>query len=346
MPLNKIVLKNFTVFDKLELELSEGINIFVGENGKGKTHLMKVLYSACQAVDKRVSFAQKIVQCFLPDDHRISRLVRRKQGNNDALIRITGNSTHSGEPKAIAAKFNIKTKKWDAEIIGEDGWEKLFQDLTSTFIPAKEILSNAYNLNAAVEKNNVAFDDTYLDIVNSAKIDISVGKNTSSKRSMLSQIEQIIDGKVFFNSQRDEFYLKHGNANLEFNLVAEGIRKIALIWQLVKNGTLEKGSVLFWDEPEANINPIHIPIIVDMFLALQRNGVQIFIATHDYILAKYIEVKANKIDHIKFYSLFEDEGIVCCDTSSKFSTLKHNSIVSAFDILLDEIYKRQVNGDE
>ena len=32
-------------------------------------------------------------------------------------------------------------------------------------------------------------------------------------------------------------------AKLEFNLVAEGLRKIALLWQLIKNGTLEKGSV-------------------------------------------------------------------------------------------------------
>lgn len=42
------------------------------------------------------------------------------------------------------------------------------------------------------------------------------------------------------------FYLKKGSSKQEFNLVSEGIRKMALIWQLVKNGMLEKGSVLFW----------------------------------------------------------------------------------------------------
>lgn len=345
MPLSKITLNSFTVFDHLELEFSGGLNVFVGVNGKGKTHIMKILYSACQAADKRVSFGQKIVRCFLPDDHRISRLIRRKQGNNDALIRVTGSSGANGESKILTAKFNLKTKKWDAEISGEDGWERLFQDLTSTFIPAKEILSNAYNLNAAVEKNNVTFDDTYLDIVNSAKIDISVGKNANAKQLMLNDIERIIEGKVYFDPQRDEFYLKHGNSKLEFNLVAEGIRKIALIWQLVKNGTLEKGSVLFWDEPEANINPIHIPIVVDILLALQRNGVQIFIATHDYILAKYIEIKASEDDQVNYYSFYENDGSVCCDTSSGFSTLKHNPIISAFDVLLDEVYKEQVSGN-
>lgn len=33
----------------------------------------------------------------------------------------------------------------------------------------------------------------------------------------------------------------------------------------------------FWDEPEANINPLYISIIVDMLLELQRKEVQILL---------------------------------------------------------------------
>ena len=40
-----IHLQNFTVFRDVQLEFSPGINAFVGENGTGKTHLMKVLYA-------------------------------------------------------------------------------------------------------------------------------------------------------------------------------------------------------------------------------------------------------------------------------------------------------------
>lgn len=78
---------------------------------------------------------------------------------------------------------------------------------------------------------------------------------------------------------------------MEFNLVAEGLRKIALLWQLIKNGTLEKGSVLFWDEPEANINPKYIPVLAELLIMSESEGVQIFVSTHDYFLSKYIEVK-------------------------------------------------------
>ena len=62
---------------------------------------------------------------------------------------------------------------------------------------------------------------------------------------MSSKIEQIIAGRVSLNDKRDEFYLRRGSSVFEFSLVAEGIRKIALLWQLVKNGILVDGSVLF-----------------------------------------------------------------------------------------------------
>ncbi len=65
--------------------------------------------------------------------------------------------------------------------------------------------------------------------------------------------------------------------------------------------------MLFWDEPEANINPIHIPVLVDMLLILQRDGVQVFISTHDYFLAKYIEVKRESQDSVAFYSFYTQE---------------------------------------
>lgn len=74
MPLRKLFLKDFTAFDELELELefSPGLNIFIGLNGTGNTHVMKVLYSACRTVDRKVSFPQKLVSCFGTEAHKIS----------------------------------------------------------------------------------------------------------------------------------------------------------------------------------------------------------------------------------------------------------------------------------
>lgn len=336
MAIEKLELENFTVYEGLEASFDSGINVLIGENGTGKTHVMKVLHSACQATDPGVSFTHKLVRTMLPDEYKISRLIRRKQGNHVTKIRVV--ASEEGRKKAISTEFNNKTKKWEAAVKGEEAWERDLKDLRSTFIPAKEILSNSYNLGAAVDKNNVRFDDTYIDIINSAKIDISVGKNTAEKERQLNRIESITEGKTYYDSKEDEFYLKIGNSKQEFNLVAEGIRKMSLLWQLIKNGALEKGTVLFWDEPEANINPVHIPVIVELLLELQRNGVQVFVATHDYMLAKYFEVKRTDGDSVKFHSFYKENGQVKYECNNNFGTLKHNTIVEAFNKLLDEIY--------
>jgi len=339
MIIKRIKLENYTVFENQQVEFGQGINVFVGENGTGKTHILKALYSACQSVDKKISFSHKLVSTMLPDDYKISRLITRKQGNRSALIRVTAGEPDVVQERVLTASFHGNTKKWDAEVTGESGWEESFAGVSSIFIPAKEILSHSYNLNAASEKNNVRFDDTYLDIINAAKVDISVG-NSASKDAMLKKIQEMTHGTVVYDVKRDEFYLKSGSSKQEFNLVAEGIRKMALLWQLVKNGTLEKGSILFWDEPEANINPMYISIIVEMLLELQRKGVQIFISTHDYMIASYFEVKKIEGDSIVFHSLSHDvtAGEIKYSKSEKFADLKDNAIISAFNKLLDEIY--------
>lgn len=340
MIIKKIKLENYTVFENCQIEFGSGINILIGENGTGKTHILKALYSACQSVEPKTSFSQKLVSTMLPDDYKISRLITRKPGNRVGMLRITAEEPTIQQKRELKASFHGKTKKWDAEVTGENGWEESFAGMSSIFIPAKEILSHSYNLNAASEKNNVRFDDTYLDIINAAKVDISVGRNNENKDALLKKIQKMTHGTVLYDANRDEFYLKSGSSKQEFNLVAEGIRKMALLWQLVKNGTLEKGSILFWDEPEANINPKYIPIIVEMLLELQRKGVQIFISTHDYMIASYFEVKKQDGDDIVFHALSHTGGIsdIQYEKADKFANLKNNAIVTAFNTLLNDIY--------
>ncbi|KEI04170.1 AAA family ATPase [Clostridium botulinum] len=93
MTITRVSLENFTVFNKLDLDFSDGINIFIGENGCGKTHLMKAIYSACQAVRTDISFPHKLVRVFKPDDLRIGRLTKRKAGNGTTKMKFFSEST-------------------------------------------------------------------------------------------------------------------------------------------------------------------------------------------------------------------------------------------------------------
>ena len=68
-----------------------------------------------------------------------------------------------------------------------------------------------------------------------------------------------------------------------FELEAEGLKKIGLLWQLLMTDNLNEDSILIWDEPEANLHPKFLPKIVECLLELSRHGVQIFLSTHNYI---------------------------------------------------------------
>ncbi|MEI7590999.1 MAG: AAA family ATPase, partial [Deltaproteobacteria bacterium] len=62
--LDKIRFDKFTAFEKLEIKFSTGINIFVGENGTGKTHILKAAYAACDIAKSKGGFAEKINNVF------------------------------------------------------------------------------------------------------------------------------------------------------------------------------------------------------------------------------------------------------------------------------------------
>lgn len=110
MIIKKIKFQNYTVFEDHQIEFSPGVNIIIGENGTGKTHLIKALYSACQSTDKKTSFSHKLVMTMLPDDYKISRLITRKTGNRTASIRVIAGEQDGSRDRVLSAFFHGKTK--------------------------------------------------------------------------------------------------------------------------------------------------------------------------------------------------------------------------------------------
>lgn len=75
-----------------------------------------------------------------------------------------------------------------------------------------------------------------------------------------------------------------GKGEFEMGLVSEGYRKLATIIYLISSGSLNENSILFWDEPETNMNPMMIKPIAEAVAKLAEMGVQVFITTHDYFV--------------------------------------------------------------
>ena len=97
-------------------------------------------------------------------------------------------------------------------------------------------------------------------------------------------------GKVELDAN-GRFYLKtSGQGRIEMPLVAEGIRKLAMLARLIATGSLLGSGYLFWDEPEANLNPRLIKSVATAILCLARNGIQVFVATHSLFLLRELEI--------------------------------------------------------
>jgi AAA15 family ATPase/GTPase len=130
---------------------------------------------------------------------------------------------------------------------------------------------------------------------------------------------------------------------LEFTLLAEGIRKLGLLWILIQNGTLLDGSVLLWDEPEANLNPKLMRTVVQILIALQRLGVQVFITTHNYNLLKEFDLQLESQDRVLFHSLYRNaERNIVASSFTAYDNLQPNAIDDTLGGLADREIRQQM----
>ena len=83
MAVTGIRLEHFTAFDELNLQPSRGVNVFVGANGTGKTHLLKVAYAACDAARQEMRFADKLARVFARHEARRKYFKDLEAGRKD-----------------------------------------------------------------------------------------------------------------------------------------------------------------------------------------------------------------------------------------------------------------------
>ena len=337
MTITRLRFDRFTAFEKLNFQPSQGINVLVGANGTGKTHLMKVAYVACDVSKTGNSFAEKLINVFLPSGRSIGRLAKRRKKSTQCSLQIyRGN-------KSIRASFSSHATIPDsATITGAKNWAS--EPVECVYIPVKEMLANAPGFRSLYSQREIAFEEIYSDILDRAYRPALRGPADSTRKRLLTILRRIIDGRV--TATKEEFFLRSKSGNLEFALLAEGMRKLGLLWLLIQNGTLLGGSVLFWDEPETNLNPKLFGPLVEILLELQRVGVQIFIATHDYAILKELDLQARETDDLTFHSLYREENSndIACQISHSYLNIHPNAIAEAYGDLYDREVKRSLSG--
>ena len=337
MTITRLELQRFTAFESLDFKPSRGINVLVGANGTGKTHLMKVAYAACDVSKPGNSFAEKLTGVFMPSGRSIGRLVKRRGKSSTCDVRVSRGDL------ALGISFSNHSKAPEsARATGVPGWQA--EPVESVYIPVKEMLANAPGFRSLYKQREVHFEEVYDDIVARAYIPLLRGPMDRERKGLLAGLQKTIEGKVTVKNQ--EFFLRNGAGNLEFSLLAEGMRKLGLLWLLIQNGMLRDGSVLFWDEPETNLNPTLFESVTSILLELQRMGVQIFLATHDYAILKEFDLQSESSDKVSFHSLYResDGNDIVCRTTQDYLDIHPNTITEAFANLYDREVRRSLQG--
>jgi len=308
MAITKIKVENLTVFEEMEMDIDANVNVIIGENGTGKTQLLKYMHELL-IFTKKQEIASGITihvtpDFFLPD--------KDQKRDKDKSIKIELSLDNSNEILYIVEE--------SAKIVA-------IPHENVILIPTKDMLTHSKGLLAMKEKygKNMPFDKFQIGIVSKAN-QWNLAEIPDFAKGMIEELEDIMDGVVVIENE-EFFILKTNGQMIPFEMEAEGIKKFGLIWQLLMNDNIREGTILLWDEPEANINPKLIPTLAKIILELGRNDVQIFLATHDYFLSKYIEVLSNDEDKLAFHALYKTNNGVKCETDTKFSFLDENAII-------------------
>ena len=333
------------LFENAEIDWGKNINVICGENSTGKTTLLKVMYSVLkplskgnkEAINKEMEeqlFVNKLQGVFRPDGMKIGRLVSRKQGSNRTDFEVLLDKNQ----KITMGFGNRQENHADIKIDAP----KFSGTYDVIYIPTKEMISTTEHFASLYEEYHIDFEEMYYDLAKLLDRPLSKGPNTNEQNEVLKSFEEIMKGQIV---QRDKkFYLKvRGEGEFEMGLLSDGYRKLAMIVYLILSGSMNKNTILFWDEPETNMNPKTIRPIVQALVALAKMGVQIFVTTHDYfvqqefnMLTVYPELNPERLD-IRFMSLYRDGEMndVKYELEKTASDLKHNAIMQEFDAMYD-----------
>jgi len=341
--LEKIKFERFTAFEKLEIKFSPGVNIFVGENGTGKTHILKAAYSACDIAKSKGGFAEKINNVFYPSGKQIGRLVKRSGASSKGSLEVTRKLEDGKKISLRLSLSNHTTKPEKATVSGSPkAWTE--NPMEAAYIPVKDMMANAPSFRSLYEEREIHFEEIYVDILRKAFLPLLKGPTDKARKQLLESLQEAMDGKVV--AKNEEFFLRSKHGELEFTLLAEGFRKMGLLWILIQNGTLLNGAVLFWDEPETNLNPRLMKTVVGILLELQRLGVQIFLTTHDYVILKEFDLQTKNDDQILFHSLFrpKDTGEIEVSSTEDYLNLSPNAIDDTFGTIVDREIEKSMEG--
>ena len=259
-----------------------------------------------------------------------STLIRNMYWDTDVIKQLYNPQEHDSSPTTIGSRG------WGSSL--DVIFINISEKTKGLYIPEKDILEHAKGLLTFIEQKQTGFSSIYKDVLIAAQ-DIPTQEQSAMQKSIGEKITAIIGGTIEWDKSDGSYYtIKTDSNRIPFANEASGYKKFGFLGLLISSGQLKPGSILFWDEPENSLNPALVPKLVEILLELAQNDIQIFIATHDYNLARYFDVRKDKSIPVLFHNLSKNgEGGIVCHSSPEYMKLPDNLMEKASEELFEAV---------
>lgn len=318
-------LSNFTCFADLEVSFSEGINVIIGENGLGKTHLLKAVFGpSTLGVYGYQSFTDEELASLEGAHNMVKRM------NINGEITITLEMLQFFGIKDFNLLKKHKKREFELELVPNFNLK-----YNTLFLPNNEMLSWYKGFIPAYENRESSIDYVYYLLAKKLAPLPLKGDKLKEQKALIQELETALGFEVV--RQGDEFMIAFTKEQIHnTKLVANGINKLAQLIYLIMNGSLTKNSIILWDEPEAGLNPKYIVLVAKFLQTLAKAGCQIFVATHDYLLSHTLSLAAEYRDvqpeapAMRFHSLYKTPEGTQIESADTLPEIQHNSILDEY----------------
>lgn len=324
--LRSATFQSFTTVPNDEWRFASGLNVIVGENGLGKSHVLKAIYALLKVQSGKPTeqtkallekaYADKLVGVMRPES--IGRLVKRKQGRDrcEITLHMKDVAKSSGIAFATNAKTQVEVTQAPRERLA----------LPPVYLPTRELVTLCPWFVPLFDNYHLEFEETWRDTVSLLGAPSLKGPREKKVANLLAPLEEAMGGKVSVDTQTGRFYLHVPSGRMEMPLVAEGMRKLAMLARLISTGVLLEQGYLFWDEPETNLNPKLIKTVAQSILHLANAGIQVFMATHSLFLLRELDMltagKEFRKTPCRYFSLKRDGETVNLEQGDRVDDLK------------------------
>ena len=314
--LKRLDINHFTVFKDAGFEFGPGLNVLIGDNGTGKTHVLKLGYMFCRAwpalMQTKLRLGKQRAESYLEErlaglfkTGQLTNLISQGHRNGAELsAQVVGRiPMQIGMPsEALEAAGMEEAMAWDIRLRrAPDGGARVDAQALpdsasrnafvprSVFIPSKEVVSLFKGLVGLFESfRDFPLDETYRDLA-AAMATLEPRQPSLLMTPLVDRIVKLLGGELAME-QGELLFRRLDSTTLESQLLAEGHRKLALLIYLLRHDLIERGGTVFWDEPEANLNPAAIKLLAEALHTLSGHGVQVILATHSLFLLRELEI--------------------------------------------------------